>query len=71
MVFGHSEGAEDFALAENVERLSGNAFEGGAQEDESDIAVFGAGAGIGGEGSGEGGAQQVLSRVCALRNNFS
>ena len=36
---------KDLALAENVEEVSGNAFEGGAQQNESDIAVFGVSAG--------------------------
>lgn len=60
---GHGEGAEDFALAEDVEGFSGDAFECCAENDESDIAVFGAGGGIGREGSGEGGAEQVFAGV--------
>ena len=59
----HPQWAEDFALAENVERFSGDAFESCAQHDESDVAVLGVRAGIGREGSGEGGSQQVFARA--------
>jgi hypothetical protein len=42
----HGERGEDFAQAEAVERFAGYAFEGDAEDDESDVAVFGADGGI-------------------------
>lgn len=54
---GHGERAEDFALAEEVETLTGDAFESGAEEDKADVAVLGVRAGIGGEWCGEGGEE--------------
>ena len=48
-------------LAENVKRFSGEALESKAQDDESNIAVFGAGGGICGERSGEGGLQDFIA----------
>jgi len=38
----HAERTENFALAECVERFVGQAFEDDAQNDEADVAVFGA-----------------------------
>ena len=46
---GHAERSEYFALAEAVEGFTGEAFEGDAEDDKSDVAVFGALARIGGE----------------------
>ena len=40
---------EDLTLAELVQRLAGKLFQRLAQQDKADIAVFGAGAGSGGE----------------------
>lgn len=60
---GHCQWPEDFALAETIERFSVDAFERRAQDDESDVAIFGSGAGIVGEGSDEGGAQEFVAQV--------
>lgn len=49
----HAEGAEDFTLAEAVERFVGDAFQSDAENDEADVAVLSAGAGIGGERGSE------------------
>ena len=59
VVFDMAEWAEDLALAENVERFAGEALEGETEENESDVAVFGAGAGICDQRSGERGAAAV------------
>lgn len=60
---GHGERAEDFALGENIERFRGDAFESGTEDEESDVAVFSVGAGIGCEGNGESGSQQGITRA--------
>ncbi len=44
----HSERSEDFPLAEAVKAFVGQPFESDAEEDESNIAVVGVAAGIGG-----------------------
>src|SRR5258708_14950912 len=46
---GHAKRSEYFALAEAVERFIGEAFQGDAEDDKSDVAVFGTLARIGGE----------------------
>lgn len=46
---GHGERAKDFALAEAVEGFVGEAFQGDAEKDESNVAIFGVGSGIVGE----------------------
>jgi len=58
----HGQWPEDFMLAEAVERFFGDALESCPQEDETDIAVFGFGARIGGERSCEGGGKKLVSR---------
>lgn len=57
---GHGERAENFALAEGVEGFLCDASEGFAEDDESDVAVFGLGSGIGGEWHSDGGAEQII-----------
>lgn len=49
----HGQGAEDFALTECVEGFAGEALEGGAKDDESDVTVFATRTGIGGERRGK------------------
>ena len=61
----HAERAEDFALAEGVERFVGESLQGDAENDEADVAVFGASAGIGGEFGGEGGREQFVASLGA------
>src|SRR6266851_281524 len=46
---GHAQRSEYFALAEAVEGLIGEAFQGDAEDDESDVAVLRTPARIGGE----------------------
>ena len=46
---GHAQRSEYFALAEAVEGFIGEAFQGDAEDDKSDVAVFGALARIDGE----------------------
>ena len=48
---------EDFALAEHVEGFVGEAFEDDAENDEADVAVFGARTGGGGKFRRERGLQ--------------
>ena len=60
----HSERGEDFALAETVEGFIGEAFERDAEDDEPDVAVRGAGAGIGGQRHGEGGLEEFVAGLC-------
>src|SRR5437016_5520787 len=50
----HAKGAEHFALAEVVQRFVGEAFEGNSENDETDIAVLGMGAGLVRKRCGEG-----------------
>ena len=57
------ERTEDFALAECVEAFVGEAFERDAENDEADVAVFGARAGSGGKRGGEGGLQKVFASL--------
>ena len=59
----HAERSKEFALAEAIQRFIGDAFEGDAKEDESDVAIVGAGAGIGSERRGEGGLKQFVACV--------
>ena len=59
----HGQRAEDFALAENIERFFRDALEGGGEDDESDVAVLGAGAGIGGERRGESGNEKFVASM--------
>ena len=42
---------------------AGETFEGGAEEDESNVTVFGAGGGIGGERGGECGTEEFVARA--------
>ena len=57
----HAERPKNFALAEGIERFIGEAFESEAENDESDIAVFGARARGGSEFGREGGLQKGLA----------
>ena len=57
----HTERRKDFTLAESIKRFVGEAFEGYAKDDESDVAVFSAGARVGCQRRGEGGVQQVIA----------
>ncbi len=66
----HAERTENFALAECVETFIGKPFECDAKNDESDVAVFGARAGVGGKRSGEGGLQQGITRRGAQEKLF-
>src|SRR5258708_15380582 len=59
----HPQRAKNFALAEAVKRFAGDALERSAQDDEADIAVFGAGAGIGGQKACESSAPKIISGV--------
>ena len=59
----HAQRSEDFALAERVERFVGEAFERDAENNEADVAVFGAGAGGGGERRGESGSQNRFASL--------
>jgi len=65
----HGQWPEDFVLTEAVERLVGDALERDSQDDETDVAVFGSGAGVGGEWSREGGGEKLVSRV-GLQEKF-
>jgi len=66
----HAERAEDFALAERVERFVGEAFEDDAENDEADVAVFGAGTGSRCKGCCEGGLQKVFAGLGAQKKLF-
>ena len=59
----HAERAEDFSLAEDIEGFVGQALEGHAEDDESDVTVFGAHAGGGGQCSGEGGLEKFVASL--------
>jgi len=43
---GHAEWPEDFSLAETIEALVGQAFQGNSQHNESDVAVLGVRTGV-------------------------
>ena len=66
----HAERTEDFALAEGVERFVGEAFEDDAQNNEADVAVFGARSGSGFERSGKGGMQKLCASLGAQEEFF-
>ena len=59
----HRQRAEYLTLAECVERFVRDPFESRSQHDKSDIAVFGAGAGIGRKGSGKSSPQKFVARL--------
>src|SRR5271157_67866 len=59
----HSERTEDFALAEHVDGFVGEAFQGNAENNETDVTVFRARAGSRGQGNGEGGLQKVFTSL--------
>jgi len=59
----HSQWAEDFALAETVDGFFGQPLESEAKNDECDVAVFGASAGVGIERHSQGGAKKFLARA--------
>ena len=60
---GHGQRAEDFPAAENVQGLLGEAFKSDAKNDESDVAVFGARAGVGGKRHGGNCSEKIVARV--------
>src|SRR5581483_6823537 len=62
----HAQGPKDFALAEALERLAGNALQSEAEDDKPDIAVLDAKTGFGSERKGERGADQVFTSTGAL-----
>ena len=66
----HAQRAKDFALAECVERFVGQAFEDDAQNDEADVAVFGARTGSVGQRRGEGGLQKLFTSLGELEKLF-
>src|ERR1700685_210436 len=66
----HGQRPEDFVLAEAAERLFRDALECNSEDDETDIAVFGIGAGIAGKRSGECGGKKVVSRLGAQKQFF-
>src|SRR5271156_4436226 len=63
----HTERTEDFALAGCVEGFVGQAFEGDAKEDETNVAVLCVRARRGDQVGGEGGLQQLSRGVDALK----
>ena len=66
----HAERPEDFALAEHTERFIGEAFEDDAENDEADVAVFGARTGGSGKRRGEGGLQKFFTSLGAQEKLF-
>src|SRR5712691_4554495 len=66
----HSEGTENLALAEAFERFIGDAFQSNTQDDEPDVAVNGARAGIRGERDCEGRMQKFFWGVCLQEQLF-
>src|SRR5579862_2667796 len=63
----HSQRTEDFALAEAVELLIGEAFKRNAQEDEADVAVFRVFAGVVSERRGESSRQKFIASFRAKK----
>ena len=66
----HAERAEDFALAEDVEGFVGETFESNAENDEANVAVFGARAGSGRERDVKGRLQKVFAGLGAQEKLF-
>ena len=66
----HAERTEDFALAERVEGFVREAFEDDAENNEADVAIFGARAGSGDERSGERSLQKVFTSLGAKEKFF-
>src|SRR5580704_8624050 len=66
----HGQRPEDFVLAEAAERLFRDALECNSEDDETDIAVFGLGAGIPGKRSAECGEKKFVSLLVAQKHFF-
>ena len=60
---GHSERTENLALTESVEGFFRDSFKSGAEDDESDVTILCASAGIGRKRHREGRSQELVARV--------
>jgi len=66
----HAERAKNFALAKDIEGLVGEPLEGKPEQDESDVAVFGARSGGGSQRSGECRLQYGVPRFAVQKKLF-
>ena len=66
----HRQRSKNFSLAEGVECFASQAFERNAEDNESDVAVFGASVRISVERNRKGGAQEFVAGVSAKKQLF-